>query len=117
MFAVFRSICYWLPKIAGWLMDARWGKCHFWLMFIGFNLTFFPMQISGIMGMPRRIYTYAPGQGWDFWNLLSTIGAFIIALSVLAFMINFILSERRKTPAGAKPWDAATLEWGASPPP
>ena len=117
MFAVFATFYYWLPKITGWMMNERWGKLHFWLMFVGFNLTFFPMHITGILGMPRRIYTYASGQGWDIWNLLSTIGAFIIALSVLTFMINFVISSRQKVAAGDNPWGAATLEWATTSPP
>jgi heme/copper-type cytochrome/quinol oxidase subunit 1 len=117
MFAVFATFYYWLPKITGWMMNERWGKLHFWLMFIGFNVTFFPMHITGILGMPRRIYTYAAGQGWDIWNLISTIGAFIIALSVLTFMINFVISARQKVAAGNDPWGAATLEWATTSPP
>jgi cytochrome c oxidase subunit 1 len=117
MFAVFASLYYWLPKMTGWMLDERWGKWHFWLMFIGFNLAFFPMHISGILGMPRRIFTYAAGQGWDIWNLMSTVGAFIIAASVLTFMLNFIISARRKVAAGNDPWGGATLEWATSSPP
>ena len=117
VFALFGTFYYWLPKITGWMMDEGWGKLHFWLMLIGFNLTFFPMHITGILGMPRRIYTYATGQGWDVLNLMSTVGAFIIAVSVLAFMINFVISARRKVPAGNDPWDAATLEWATTSPP
>ena len=117
MFAVFACLYYWLPKMTGWMLDERWGKWHFWLMFIGFNVTFFPMHISGILGMPRRIYTYAAGQGWDIWNLISTIGAFIIATSVLTFIINFIVSARRKVAAGNDPWGGATLEWATTSPP
>jgi cytochrome c oxidase subunit 1 len=117
MFAVFGSLYYWLPKMSGWMLDERWGKWHFWLMFIGFNVTFFPMHISGILGMPRRIYTYAAGQGWDLWNAISSVGAFIIAISVLIFIINFFLSARRRVPAGNDPWDGATLEWATTSPP
>jgi cytochrome c oxidase subunit 1 len=86
-------------------------------MLIGFNLTFFPMHISGLLGMPRRIYTYASGQGWEIWNLMSTIGAFLIAASVLIFIVNFIVSARRKEPAGTDPWNGASLEWATSSPP
>ena len=87
-------------------------------MMIGFNLTFFPMHMSGLLGMPRRIYTYPSGYGWDFWNLISSIGAFTIALSVLIFIINFFISVRRGKEAPADPWDARTLEWTIpSPPP
>jgi cytochrome c oxidase subunit 1 len=117
MFALFGTLYYWIPKMAGWMMNERIARWHFWLMLIGFNLTFFPMHISGILGMPRRIYTYAAGQGWDVLNLMSTVGAFIIAVSVLVFMYNFIVSARAKTPAGNDPWDGATLEWATTSPP
>ncbi|MEK7247350.1 MAG: cbb3-type cytochrome c oxidase subunit I, partial [Chloroflexota bacterium] len=89
-----------------------------WIMMIGFNLTFFPMHMSGLLGMPRRIYTYSDGYGWDVYNLVSTIGAFTIALSVAIFIVNFLISVRNGKKAGADPWDARTLEWTIpSPPP
>ena len=81
IFGLFSGAYYWWPKITGRLLDERLGKLHFWLMLIGFNVTFFPQHFLGLIGMPRRIYTYAPDLGWNFWNLVSTIGAFIIALS------------------------------------
>ncbi len=117
VFAMFAAFYYWIPKMTGWMMQRGWGQLHFWLMFIGFNLTFFPMHISGMLGMPRRVYTYAAGQGWEIWNLMSTAGAFLIALSVLVFIINFILSARKKEPAFADPWGGATLEWATTSPP
>ena len=118
IFALFAGFYYWVPKFTGKLLDDRLGQIHFWLMLIGFNLTFFPMHISGLLGMPRRISTYSEGQGWDFWNLLSTIGAFTIATSILVFIINFIYSLRRGEAAGHDPWDGRTLEWTIpSPPP
>ncbi len=117
VFAMFASFYYWLPKITGWKMQKGWGQTHFWLMFVGFNLTFFPMHIVGLLGMPRRIYTYASGQGWDTLNLLSTIGAFIIALSILVFMVNFVVSAIKREKAGDNPWGGATLEWATSSPP
>ncbi|MCC7360228.1 MAG: cytochrome c oxidase subunit I [Anaerolineales bacterium] len=117
VFAMFAGLYYWLPKITGWRLQRGWGRAHFWLMLIGFNLTFFPMHLSGLLGMPRRIYTYASGQGWEIWNLMSTIGAFLIAASVLVFLINFFISARRKEPAGADPWGGASLEWATSSPP
>jgi cytochrome c oxidase subunit 1 len=99
-------------------MNDAWGHVHFWLMFLGFNLTFFPMHISGLLGMPRRIYTYSGDMGWDVWNLISSIGAFTIALSVSIFIVNFLISLRRGATAGADPWDGRTLEWSIpSPPP
>ena len=93
MFGVFSGFYYWWPKIFGRLLDERLGKWNFWLMLIGFNLTFFPMHIVGLIGMPRRTYTYEPGYGWDTLNLIETIGAFIIALSVLVFLVNVIYTH------------------------
>src|SRR5213083_376452 len=97
--------------------DARIGKLHFWLMAIGFNLTFGPMHILGLQGMPRRIQTYPATLGLGVWNLVATIGAFIIATSVLIFLLNAIASFRRPKDATADPWDARTLEWSVSSPP
>ena len=117
VFGIFSAFYYWLPKMTGWMMGERLGKIHFWIMLIGFNLTFFPQHILGLLGMPRRYYTYAAGQGWEIWNLMSTVGAYLIALSVLVFIINFFLSARRARVAGPNPWEAATLEWSTSSPP
>lgn len=116
-FPVFAAFYYWLPKWTGKLLDEQLGKLHFWLMFIGFNLTFFPMHIVGILGMPRRVYTYPAGIGWDIYNLISTIGAFMIAGSVLIFLINLVKSWRSGVPAGDNPWEADTLEWNSTSPP
>jgi cytochrome c oxidase subunit I len=117
VFAMFAAFYYWMPKITGWILQPGWGRIQFWTLFIGFNLAFFPMHISGILGMPRRIFTYAAGQGWEIWNLLSTVGAFLIALSVLFFMYNFILSARKRERAFNDPWGGATLEWATTSPP
>jgi len=118
IFALFGGIYYWFPKFTGKLMNERLGHINFWLMFIGFNLTFFPMHISGLLGMPRRIYTYNSDMGWNLWNLMSTVGAFFIAVSVLVFLFNFFRSLRRGDESGPDPWDARTLEWSIpSPPP
>jgi cytochrome c oxidase subunit I len=118
VFAVFGGFYYWWPKIFGRLLNERLGKLNFWLMVIGFNLTFFPMHFLGFEGQPRRTYTYPSGMGWDTLNLLATIGAFIIALSVLVFLVNVIFTSRRGEIASADPWDARTLEWSIpSPPP
>jgi cytochrome c oxidase subunit 1 len=118
IFALFAGIYYWFPKFSGRLLNEPLGHVHFWLMLIGFNLAFFPMHMSGLLGMPRRIYTYSEGLGWDIWNLLSTVGAFVIAFSILVFMVNFAISLRRGQKAGADPWDGRTLEWSIpSPPP
>ena len=117
IFGLFAGGFYWFPKVTGRMLDERLGKIQFWLMLIGFNMTFAPFHILGLQGMPRRIYTYPEDHGWDFWNMISTIGSFVIAVSVLVFIYNLWVS--RKNPhAGDDPWDARTLEWTIpSPPP
>ncbi len=117
IFAIFSGIYYWWPKFTGWLLDEKLGKISFILMFIGFNLQFGPMHWVGLNGMPRRIYTYAEDMGWEGSNLAATIGGFIIAVSVLVFLANVILSKRNKQNSGGDPWDARTLEWSISSPP
>ena len=111
IFALFAGVYYWFPKFTGKLLGEGLGQLHFWLMMIGFNLTFFPMQISGLLGMPRRIYTYQEGFGFDTLNMMSTVGGFIIAASMLVFITNFISSLRNGEKSGRDPWDARTLEW------
>jgi cytochrome c oxidase subunit 1/cytochrome c oxidase subunit I+III len=98
------------------MMSERLGRWNFWTMFLGFNIGFFPMHIVGLMGMPRRIYTYAPGLGWDTINLITTIGSFAFAVGILLFLVNLGVSLRRGKPAGANPWDAPTLEWSVPSP-
>jgi cytochrome c oxidase subunit 1 len=120
VFGVFSGFYYWWPKMFGRMLDERIGKWNFWIMLIGFNLTFFPMHIVGLVGMPRRTYRYPAGMGWDTLNLIETIGAFIIALSVLLFLVNVILTFMRQRPAPelmADPWDGRSLEWSTSSPP
>lgn len=118
IFAIFAGIYYWFPKITGRMIHDGLGKINFWLMFIGMNITFFPMHFLGLNGMPRRVYTYDSGMGWDFWNLVSTVGSFLMAASVLVFAYNVIYSLRRREMAGADPYDGRTLEWAIpSPPP
>ncbi len=118
LFGIFAGLYYWWPKMTGRMLDERVGRWNFWLMFLGFNVTFFPMHFLGLMGMPRRIYTYAGGLGWDRWNLVSTVGVFILAAGVLAFIANAVTSLRAGSPAPADPWDGRTLEWAVpSPPP
>jgi cytochrome c oxidase subunit 1 len=118
IFGLFAGIYYWAPKFTGRLLNEKLGQLNFWLMFIGFNVTFQPMMILGLLGMPRRIQTYPDDYGWGFWNAMATFGAFMIALSALIFIINFVLSLRRGEIAGDDPWDARTLEWAIpSPPP
>jgi cytochrome c oxidase subunit 1 len=118
MFALIGAFYYWWPKVFGYTLKEGLGKLHFWLWFIGFNLTFGPFHMLGLQGMPRRIYHYPDGMGWNFWNMMSTIGAFTIAVSVLVFILNVVVSRRRKDIAGDDPWDGRTLEWTTpSPPP
>jgi len=111
IFGLFAGIYYWYPKFTGKMLYEGLGQLQFWLMFIGFNVTFQPMMILGLIGMPRRIYSYPEGQGFDTWNLVATVGAFLIATSVLLFIINVIATSRRKELAPADPWDGRTLEW------
>ena len=118
IFGLFAALYYWFPKMTGRLLDERLGKWHFWLMFIGMNMVFMPMHILGVLGMPRRVYTYAPGLGWDGWNLLMTVGAFVVATSILIFLVNYFQTMGRPATAPADPWDGFTLEWlTPSPPP
>jgi cytochrome c oxidase subunit 1 len=118
VFAVFGGFYYWWPKVFGKMLNEKMGKLNFWLMVVGFNLTFFPMHFLGFEGQPRRTYTYPSGMGWDTLNLLATIGAFIIATSVLVFLVNVIFTTRRGERVGHDPWDGRTLEWSIpSPPP
>jgi cytochrome c oxidase subunit 1 len=117
VFAVFASIYYWFPKYTGRMLDERLGKLSFVILFIGFNLTFFPQHDLGLRGMQRRIATYPSNAGWNFLNLLSSIGAYIIALGVLPTLFNMFHSARRGEIAGDNPWDGQTLEWATSSPP
>jgi cytochrome c oxidase subunit 1 len=115
---IFGGFYYWFPKATGRLLDEKLGQIHFWLSLIGFNLTFGPMHVVGLDGMPRRIYTYPSGMGWDFWNAVETVGAFVIALGVAIFLYNMWHSLKHGEIAGQDPWDARTLEWSIpSPPP
>jgi cytochrome c oxidase subunit 1 len=117
IFGLMSGFYYWWPKIFGRVLSETLGKLHFWLMLIGFNVTFGPFHILGLEGMPRRIYRYSSGQGWDFWNFVSTIGAFTIALSFAVFLVNVIITQRKAKDAPADPWDGRTLEWTTSSPP
>jgi cytochrome c oxidase subunit I+III len=117
VFPIFGVFYYWLPKVTGRLMDERWGRWSFWLMFVGFNITFFPQHILGLLGMPRRIYTYDTGLGWEIHNLISTIGAFVFAAGVLVTLVNYVRALRSGEQAGNDPWGGETLEWATSSPP
>jgi cytochrome c oxidase subunit 1 len=118
VFGIFAGIYYWFPKMTGRLLDEGLGKVHFWLMLIGMNLAFMPMHILGLKGMPRRIAEYQGGQGWEVWNLIATIGALTIGVSMLVFIFNVVKSwATAPQTAGDDPWEGNTLEWLTSSPP
>jgi cytochrome c oxidase subunit I len=117
VFAIFGGFYYWYPKATGRLLDRRLGLWHFWLFFIGFHLTFDTMHFSGLLGMPRRIYTYDAGRGWETLNFITTLGALLQASGVLCFAVDILRSLRKGEVAGDDPWDAWTLEWSTSSPP
>jgi cytochrome c oxidase subunit I len=114
---IFSALFYWLPKISGKFLNEKLGKIQFWFFIVGLNLAFFPMHLLGLLGMPRRIYTYAPNGPWADLNFTSTVGAFIIGVGVIIFLVNFFMSMRSGQKAGDDPWDAFTLEWMTSSPP
>jgi len=114
---IFAAVYYWFPKMTGRMLSEKLGLWNFWLVFIGLNLTFFPMHMLGLLGMPRRQWTYHEGLGWNLYNFVASIGSFTIALGVLFFIVNLVLSFRKGARAGADPWDAWTLEWATSSPP
>jgi cytochrome c oxidase subunit 1 len=117
VFPLLGAITYWYPKFTGRMMSEGLGKVGFWMIFLGFQLAFFPMHIAGIMGMPRRVFTYPAGMGLDLPNLLSSIGSGVVALAVLLFVINMVRSAVTGEKANSNPWGAPTLEWAAESPP
>jgi len=117
LFAVFAAFYYWYPKMTGRMLNEPLGKLHFWLFFLGFHATFDVMHFAGILGMPRRIYTYEPRPGWETLNLIVTVGAFIQGVAILVFVANLVYSYFKGPKAGNDPWDAWTLEWSVSSPP
>ncbi|HEY5895012.1 MAG TPA: cytochrome c oxidase subunit I [Chthoniobacterales bacterium] len=117
LFAIFATIYYWYPKATGRMLSETLGKWHFWVFMFGFNLTFGPQHVAGILGMPRRIYTYDAGRGWEIWNQLSSIGVIFQAIGLLFFVYNLIWAFYRGKKAGDDPWDAWTLEWTTTSPP
>jgi cytochrome c oxidase subunit 1 len=117
LFTIFAAFYYWFPKMSGRMYSETLAKWHFWLFLIGFHLTFDFMHIPGMLGMPRRIYTYEPGRGWEIWNLIVTIGMFFQIAGVIAFAFNLLWSAFKGAPAGNDPWDAWTLEWSTTSPP
>jgi len=118
VFPLFGAFYFWFPKVTGRMLSETLGRWNFWLFFAGVNVTFFPLHFLGLMGMTRRVYTYHPETGWGALNLLATVGAFMIAASVLVFLANVFRSLRSGAVAGDDPWGAHTLEWETpSPPP
>jgi heme/copper-type cytochrome/quinol oxidase subunit 1 len=119
IFGIFGGLYYWWPKMFGRLLDQRLGKWNFWLMFIGFNVTFLPQHMLGLLGMPRRIYTYSQGGLWESYNLVSTIGSGIMTVGVFLFIVNVWRTSvaRHGVRASNDPWLADTLEWYATSPP
>jgi cytochrome c oxidase subunit 1 len=117
IFALTAGAYYWFPKMSGRMLDEGLGKIHFWLMLVGFNLTFFPMHFLGLNGMPRRVYTYPAELNFGFWNMVETAGAFVLMVSLLVFIYNLLRSYRSGAVAPADPWNGATLEWAIPSPP
>ncbi|BDU16423.1 cytochrome c oxidase subunit I [Lysobacter auxotrophicus] len=117
VFPLVGALYYWFPKISGRMLSERMGRWQFWLFFVGFNVTFFPMHYLGLIGMPRRVYTYPAGMGWDLYNFISTVGSYMIAASVLLLVINIARSLRKGEAAPADPWGSPDLSWAVSSPP
>ena len=118
LFALFAAFYYWYPKMTGRMMSETLGKWHFWLFLLGFHLTFDFMHVPGLLGMPRRIYTYPADRGWGDWNMIISIGGFFQAIATLLFVFNLLWSYYHGKASGHDPWDAWTLEWSTpSPPP
>lgn len=118
LFPVLGGLYFWFPKFTGRLLNEKLGMASFWTAFIGFNVAFLPMHLTGLLGMPRRVYTYQAHMGWDTLNMITSIGAFVFAFGVLLTFVNVLASLRRGAIAGPNPWDAPTLEWSVpSPPP
>src|SRR2546426_7328106 len=110
LFNIFAAMYYWFPKATGRMLGETLGRWHFWLLVIGFNMTFMTLHVAGVLGMPRRIYTYPADRGLEIWNLIATFGALVQGAAILVFLVNVIISLRRGQPAGNDPWDAWTLE-------
>ena len=117
LFCAFAAFYYWFPKVTGRMLSESLGKLHFWLLVIGFHLTFDTMHVPGLLGMPRRIYTYEAGRGWEGWNAVVTVGALIQAVAIGIFVINLVRAAFKGPKAGNDPWDAWTLEWSTTSPP
>jgi cytochrome c oxidase subunit 1 len=116
MFAIFAGLFYWWPKMFGRLLDERLGKWQFWILFVSFNVTFFPMHLLGLEGMPRRVYTYS-NESWEGYNMTATIGSFAMGVGLLFFFWNVAKTTRSGPRVGNDPWQADTLEWYTTSPP
>ncbi|HEX9375199.1 MAG TPA: cytochrome c oxidase subunit I [Actinomycetota bacterium] len=117
LFAIFAGLYYWFPKVTGVMLNERIGKAVFWLEFVGFNLTFWPMHVLGLRGMQRRVADYLPNLGWNTPNLVATLGSYVMGVGAVLFLVNVYLAFKRKVPAGDDPWGGCTLEWITSSPP
>lgn len=117
LFPALAAFYFWMPKMTGRMLSERLGKWNFWVLFTGVNLAFFPMHVAGLRGMPRRVYTYPAHMGWDGLNMVETIGAYVMVIGVLLFIINVVLSLRSGRRATSNPWGASSLEWSVSSPP
>jgi cytochrome c oxidase subunit 1 len=118
IFGIFAGLFFWWPKMFGRRLGEGLGKAQFWLMFVGFNLAFFPQHMLGLLGMPRRVYTYRNDDTWELYNLISTVGSFVMGVGILLFLVNVVRTRRRPDArVGNDPWIADTLEWYATSPP
>jgi cytochrome c oxidase subunit I+III len=117
VFPLLGGLYYWFPKVTGRMYHEGVGKLSFWLSFVGSFFTFFPMHIVGLLGMPRRNYTYPPHLGWYGWNLLESLGSYVLTVGLVLIVLNLLVSLRRGAPAGNDPFDGATLEWATTSPP
>jgi cytochrome c oxidase subunit 1 len=117
MFGIFAGLYYWWPKMFGRLLHDGLGKLQFWLTFAGFNVTFMPQHFLGLLGMPRRVYTYDVGGIWEVYNMISTIGSYLMGIGILVFVVNVVKTTRSGPRAGNDPWLGNTLEWYATSPP
>jgi cytochrome c oxidase subunit 1 len=117
LFTIFGAIYYWFPKMTGLMLSEKLGRWHFWLFTFGFQMTFLTMHVQGLLGMPRRVYTYPADRGWEVWNLITSLGVVFQIAAVVVFVLGIIQAFRRPVPAGDDPWDAWTLEWSTSSPP
>jgi cytochrome c oxidase subunit 1 len=117
VFGLFSGLYFWWPKFVGWKLGEGLAKVHFWLLFVGFNVAFWPQHLLGLRGMPRRVADYLPDRGWTWLNFVSTVGAFVAALGVAVFLVNLVVSRHKRVPAGDDPWGGYSLEWATTSPP